>query len=519
MRTTENKKGIPHMRSGDIMDTFKNFIKKTREKLNLTQQGFAEKIGVTKGTVYIWEQGNNMPNISDIELLKELSKISNTSVPEIRRTMVAQANLNDDNDYENVCKNRKYTFLPENIIDFSLNEDEVKLLNFIIEVRKAENEKDGLGLRDYIKISDDVQKNIETYNSLREKFRLIGFNILSRIVQKNNMSSLHIQELKEDDIIDILKKIGISKNLFNLMSKIKNKEQILYCGSNDLRGYALLNYSEVSRYIEEDEIDAEYAKTRVFDDIYWNEAYENYYNYNFPCKIRVFFTRENIIKGPAITGKSYNLEDENYRRNRKGNYQFMCLDSEIKAYFSIYVDSSNEIKKRYNEEKAEYDRKHDEWLQKMKKIRELQELYNDKEKYPDLPEPQPPTACTKYRMITLSKKGEALYKFLKEYYSKEEVTEEKASNYRALFEKYLGKEISVSGLLSEVCDDSLLIRDLYIGDQYASDHLWLYDCKISDCDLKPGQRYNITGIVKKYTKKDGKINLGLAVSNIKEDVL
>lgn len=87
------------------MDTFKIFIKKTREKLNLTQQGFAEKVGVTKGTVYIWEQGNNMPNISDIELLKELSKISNTSVSEIRRTMVAQADLNDCDNCENSYKN------------------------------------------------------------------------------------------------------------------------------------------------------------------------------------------------------------------------------------------------------------------------------------------------------------------------------------------------------------------------------------------------------------------------------
>lgn len=505
------------MRFGNNMDTFKSFIKKTREKLNLTQQGFAEKIGVTKGTVYIWEQGNNMPNISDIELLKELSKVSNISIPEIRGKMVAQANLNDDNDdCEDICKNRKYTFLPEDIIDFSLNEDEVKLLNFIIEARKVKNEEDGLGVRDYIKISDDVQKNIRTYNSLQKKLRLIDFDILSRIVQKNNMSSLYIQVLKKDDIIDILKKIGISKNLFNLMSKIKNKEQILYCGSNDLRGLALLNYSEVSRYIEEDEIE---AKEDIFDKVYGDKSYVYYPRCHY--KITDFFTRENRINRSVITGEPYNLEEKIYRDNKKckGNYRFICLSSEVEAYFSIYVDSSNEIKERYNEEKAEYDRKHDEWLQKMEKIRELQELYNDKEKYPDLPEPQPPTACTKYRMITLSKKGEALYKFLKEYYSKEEVAEEKASNYRALFEKYLGKEISVSGLLSEVCDDSLLIRDLYIGDQYASDHLWLYDCKISDCDLKPGQRYDITGIVKKYTKKDGKINLGLAVSNIKEDVL
>ena len=75
----------------------------------------------------------------------------------------------------------------------------------------------------------------------------------------------------------------------------------------------------------------------------------------------------------------------------------------------------------------------------------------------------------------------------------------------------------MSGLLSEICNDSLLIRDLYIGEQYASDHLWLYDCKILECNLKPGQRYNITGIVKKYTNKDGKTNLGITVSNIEED--
>lgn len=503
------------MRFGNNMDTFKSFIKKTREKLNLTQQGFAEKVGVTKGTVYIWEQGNNMPNISDIELLKELSKVSNTPIPEIRRKMVAQANLNDDNDdCEDICKSRKYTFLPEDIIDFSLSKEEVNILNLMTLARTTEK---NLEIRDYIKLSDNIQSTIKNYNSLQEKFELIPFEILSEIVQKNDMDSLYIQNLAGKDIVKILENKVSSKNLFNIMREIKNKKQILFCGHNNLQGLALLNYSEVSSYIEKD---SGRTKGKVFSKSEKTGYYNGYY-YNY--KVSELFMEENTIYKKISTGEKYSLkEDISDYEECKCNYQLMGLGSKERIYFSLYIDSINEAKERYNKEKGFYDESRNEWSKKMEKIKEWQELYNDKEKYPDLPEPKAPTIPQKYRMITISKKGEALYDFLKDYYLEEEsvdnkTTDNKDSNYRDKFEQYLEKEINVSGLLSEICDGALLIRDLYVGEQYVSDHLWLYDCKISECDLKPGQRYNITGIVKKYTKKDGKTNLGITVSNIEED--
>ncbi len=48
------------------------FIKKLRKKNNLTQQQFAEKLGVTYQAVSKWENGKNIP---DIAILKQISEI------------------------------------------------------------------------------------------------------------------------------------------------------------------------------------------------------------------------------------------------------------------------------------------------------------------------------------------------------------------------------------------------------------------------------------------------------------
>lgn len=57
-----------------------NFIKKIRKDNNLSQKGFAEKLGVSFQAVSKWENGKNLP---DISTLKEIKKQFNVNIDEI----------------------------------------------------------------------------------------------------------------------------------------------------------------------------------------------------------------------------------------------------------------------------------------------------------------------------------------------------------------------------------------------------------------------------------------------------
>ena len=56
------------------------FLRTLRKEKNLTQEQFAEQMGVTGRTVSRWETGNNMP---DISLLTEISDFYDVSIPEL----------------------------------------------------------------------------------------------------------------------------------------------------------------------------------------------------------------------------------------------------------------------------------------------------------------------------------------------------------------------------------------------------------------------------------------------------
>ena len=51
-----------------------SLLKKIRKENNLTQEKFAEKLGVTPQAVSKWENGKNIP---DISILKEIKKLYN----------------------------------------------------------------------------------------------------------------------------------------------------------------------------------------------------------------------------------------------------------------------------------------------------------------------------------------------------------------------------------------------------------------------------------------------------------
>ena len=57
-----------------------NLLKKIRKENNLTQEKFAEKLGVTPQAVSKWETGKNIP---DISVLKEIKKLYNMDLDSI----------------------------------------------------------------------------------------------------------------------------------------------------------------------------------------------------------------------------------------------------------------------------------------------------------------------------------------------------------------------------------------------------------------------------------------------------
>lgn len=67
------KRGVDQKKIG-------NFIKQLRKEQGITQEQFAEKLGVSGRTVSRWETGSNMP---DISLLVEIAEILDASIPEI----------------------------------------------------------------------------------------------------------------------------------------------------------------------------------------------------------------------------------------------------------------------------------------------------------------------------------------------------------------------------------------------------------------------------------------------------
>ena len=49
-------------------------VRQLREKLGISRDAFARKVGVTYKTVYLWEKGKTKPSTLALEKLEELEK-------------------------------------------------------------------------------------------------------------------------------------------------------------------------------------------------------------------------------------------------------------------------------------------------------------------------------------------------------------------------------------------------------------------------------------------------------------
>ena len=88
------------------MDQIKigKFINNCRKEKNLTQEGLAEKLGVTSKSISRWENGNTMP---DYSLLKDLCKELDINVNELLSGERIEKNDYMNKSEENLVKLRK----------------------------------------------------------------------------------------------------------------------------------------------------------------------------------------------------------------------------------------------------------------------------------------------------------------------------------------------------------------------------------------------------------------------------
>ena len=87
-----------HYERGDVMK-FCDKLQKIRKENNITQEGLADKLSVSRQAVSKWESGTAYP---DTEKLIQISKIFNVSLDEL---------VNDNKDSSSIKKNKKFNFM------------------------------------------------------------------------------------------------------------------------------------------------------------------------------------------------------------------------------------------------------------------------------------------------------------------------------------------------------------------------------------------------------------------------
>lgn len=204
---------------------------------------------------------------------------------------------------------------------------------------------------------------------------------------------------------------------------------------------------------------------------------------------------------------------ENEIKNWIRNLPYLPLNN---SFFTAVKKVSSVEKETYKAELCKYEEELFEWNRKMQEIRKLQDLY-DSEKYPDLPMPKKPQKPEGETDYVLTRRGELLIEFCKSAHLNDNNSEivERAENYRYALKPYIGEKVTVNAIVAKVEENEyILLRDVYKGDIYVSDHLYAYkyDIEIQETELSIGCRYCFTGVVYEYINSHSKSNLGVDIS-------
>ena len=468
---------------------FNELIKTKRKEKELTQETLAEMIGTTKQTIANWENDRSKPQLTDDEMIDNIAKTLDISKKEIIESITGLNNTSENYNKETI----NYPFLPDELMNLKLSEKEIEIL-FAMEyleenlafdysddhyIRKiygdylcqstssssGEYYKHKLTYDDYIKILGSGKNVLSTKEYIDNILKIVNIDILLKIIRKNNLKELNIQNLKEDDLYLILKPFIPA---FCKIAYKSNNKILKYFESNKKHSYS--NSKELYGKCSD-------IKTDIL--IFSDEI--EYGGYRGDSYIK----RENIVKYMKETFNNYFLPVQLITETDAAEYE-----SKLKIY---------------NEELES-------WNRKMIEIKKLQDLY-DAEKYPDIPKPEEPEMPKEKLCYKLNYKGVLLEKFFVKMQNKEKSNSDFVKNTRIELSPYLNKEVSVFGTLTAIENNGYLFKSLYI-DGKIIDHLWVYDIKE---DLIIGNTYEIKGTVEIYTKevegKDMK-NYGIKVNEI-----
>jgi len=107
--------------------TFGEKLSSLREQANLTQSELAEKLNVTRQAITKWEKGNGLP---DLDNIKKLSSIFNTSIDELLDYKITEIKLEVDTTKETIDKeNSKFSKVNQFMISKFKNADSIEMLN------------------------------------------------------------------------------------------------------------------------------------------------------------------------------------------------------------------------------------------------------------------------------------------------------------------------------------------------------------------------------------------------------
>lgn len=362
---------------------FYELLKQKRREKNISQERLAEMIGVSKSTVYNWENQRNIPQLDD-PALKELSdilKIPHTTILNSISLCYEQENPIPF----------KYDFLPAELEGFFLSKNEVSLMKLFY----LRNNLDGLtdealdsslSFMDIVNYFKDIQVAIDTLKSLKDKKQRLGifYHTLEFIVVKNKLDKLSINELDSTDICALL------ENYQGLIEIIKNyKEDEMYVTTN--------NKCFISKY------------KRTVDRTYFNEingiSFEKLKNINIGNDTaELLFSNKKDIHLGEINKNDNDSEWLFYLDNKTFVVPYIKFDEN--PYFHIYEEESLEDKERYEKEYQKYQDEYKKWKELCKLRNELTKT--DSFVFP----PDPPSKPLAYKKLKITNKGQLLMSFI-----------------------------------------------------------------------------------------------------------
>lgn len=441
---------------------FSELIKTKRKEKEITQEKLAEMIGTSKQTIANWENDRNKPQLNDEELINSIINVLKISKGELIESITK---FSTEEENKNIIK---YNFLPNELMNIKLSENEIEILHYIeyhtLYIRKYNNfnkyfhieeyyDDHDLFFEDYIRTFGSIKNILPTKSKITKILNLIDIKTLLKIIKENNLKTFNIQELSKEDVYDFLKEY---KGAFEYL--INNKEELCFLKDQKICKEKLENVKLVPR-------------NKLEKDLYDNDTF--------------YVNSQDVLNQPYI-------------------------ETIFNDYFVPvkYISEADMIE--YNKKLENYKIDLESWNKKMVEIKKLQDLYGA-EKYPDISKPQDPELPEKKLAYKLNYKGILLKKFFEEMESKES---DFVNNPRKL-KSYLDKEISLFGTFVLEENNGYLFKSLYINGE-TIDHLWIYDIKE---DLIIGNTYEIEGIVNIYTKQVDekyKKNYGIKVSKIKD---